>query len=88
MNPHRDGNSSENFTPRGIEESRNGNLTYLGDRGRQIIFLGVLEEFRGPFFYAHLKTIKNFELHLCKQEEVLNTNNSQLMSLVVKYVTF
>ena len=43
----RDGNSSENFTPRGIEESRNGNLTFLGDRGRQNLFLGILEEFRG-----------------------------------------
>ena len=28
------GNSSENFTPRGIEESRNGDLAFLGDRGR------------------------------------------------------
>ena len=38
---------SENFTPRGIEESRNVNLTFLGDRGRQNIFLGVLREFWG-----------------------------------------
>ena len=30
----RDGNSSENFTPRGIEESRNGKIPFLGDRGR------------------------------------------------------
>ena len=30
----RDGNSSENFTPWGIEEARNGNLTFLGDPGR------------------------------------------------------
>jgi hypothetical protein len=30
----RDGNSSENFTSRGIGESRNGDLTFLGDRGR------------------------------------------------------
>ena len=43
----RNGNSSENFTPRGIEESRNSNLPFLGDRGRQNPFLGVLGEFRG-----------------------------------------
>ena len=32
----RDGNSLEHFTPRprGIEESRNGNLTFLRDLGR------------------------------------------------------
>ena len=29
----RDGNSSEYFTPRGIEESRNGKITFLRDRG-------------------------------------------------------
>ena len=29
----RDGNSSESFIPRGIEESRNGKFTFLGDRG-------------------------------------------------------
>ena len=29
----RDGNSSENFIPRGIEESRNSKITFLGDRG-------------------------------------------------------
>ena len=33
-NRSRDGNSSENFIPRGIEESRNGKFTFLGDRGR------------------------------------------------------
>ena len=32
--PRRDGNSSEDFIPRGIEESRNCNLSFLGDRGR------------------------------------------------------
>ena len=30
----RDDNSSENFTPRGIEELKNGNLSFLGDCGR------------------------------------------------------
>ena len=30
----RDGNSSKNFIPREIEESRNGKFTFLGDRGR------------------------------------------------------
>ena len=30
---NRDGNSWENFIPRGIEESRNGKLTFLGDQG-------------------------------------------------------
>ena len=49
----RDGNSSENFNPRGIEESRNGNLTFFEDRGRQNLFLRVLGEFWGDFF-AHL----------------------------------
>ena len=29
----RDGNSSENFIPRGIEESRNDKFTFLEDRG-------------------------------------------------------
>ena len=41
----RDGNSSENFIPRGIEESRNGKFTFLGDRGIWNLFLGVLGEF-------------------------------------------
>ena len=31
--PNRDGNSSENFIPRRIEESRNDKFTFLGDRG-------------------------------------------------------
>ena len=44
---NRDGNSSENFIPRGIEESRNGKFTFLGDRGIWNLFLGVLGEFRG-----------------------------------------
>ena len=43
----RDGNSSENFIPRGIEESRNDKFTFLGDRGIWNLFLGVLGEFRG-----------------------------------------
>ena len=43
----RDGNSSENFIPRGIEESRNDKFTFLGDRGISNLFLGFLEEFRG-----------------------------------------
>ena len=43
----RDGNSSENFIPRGIEESRNNKFTFLGDRGICYLFLGVLGEFRG-----------------------------------------
>ena len=43
----RDGNSSENFIPRGIEESRNDKFTFLGDRGTWNLFLGVLREFRG-----------------------------------------
>ena len=30
---NRDGNSSENFIPRGIEESRNDKFAFLGDRG-------------------------------------------------------
>ena len=33
-NPGRDGNSSEDFIPRGIEESRNSNLSFLGHRGK------------------------------------------------------
>ena len=43
----RDGNSLENFIPRGIEESRNDKFTFLGDRGIWNLFLGVLGEFRG-----------------------------------------
>ena len=43
----RDGNSSENFIPRGIEESRNDKFIFLGDRGIWNLFLGVLGEFRG-----------------------------------------
>jgi hypothetical protein len=41
----RNGYSSEIFTPRGIEESRNGNLPFLEDRGRKNLVLGVLGEF-------------------------------------------
>ena len=37
-----DGNSSEIFTPRGIEESRNGNLPFLEDPGRKNIFFRLL----------------------------------------------
>ena len=46
----RDGNSSENFIPRGIEESRNDKFTFLGDRGICYLFLGVLGEFRGTSY--------------------------------------
>ena len=45
----RDGNSSENSIPRGIEESRNGKSTFLGDRGRWYLFLGVLGNFEEWF---------------------------------------
>ena len=44
-----DGNSSENFTTQGIEESRNGNLTFLRD-----LFLGVLGEFWGNEIFLDL----------------------------------
>jgi len=47
MNESRDGNSSEIFIPRGIEESRNDKFTFLGDRGIWNLFLGVLGEFQG-----------------------------------------
>ena len=43
----RDGNSSENFIPRGIEESRNSKIAFLGDRGIWNLFLGVLGNFQG-----------------------------------------
>jgi hypothetical protein len=33
-----------------LEESRNGNSTFLGDRGRQNLILGVLGEFRGAIY--------------------------------------
>ena len=33
-----------------LEESRNGNSTFLGDRGRQNLILGVLGEFRGVIY--------------------------------------
>ena len=40
-----------------LEESRNGNLTFFEDRGRQTLFLGVLEEFRGPKYgYSRYKS--------------------------------
>ena len=55
----RDANSSENSTPRGIEESRKGKIPFLEDRGRQNLFLGVLEEFRGIIYLKkHYKILK------------------------------
>ena len=51
--PFRDGNSSENFTPQEIGESKNGDLTFLGDRGRSNLFLGVLGEFRGMSYHKN-----------------------------------
>ena len=55
-----DGNSSENFIPRGIEELRNGKFTFLGDRGRWNIFLGVLGEFsRNELSQKSWKSPKN-----------------------------
>ena len=50
LKPTRDVNSSENFILRGIEESRNGKFTFLGDRGRRGLVLGVLGEFRGMIY--------------------------------------
>ena len=41
----RDGNSSENFIPRGIEESRNDNFTFLGVEEYEIYSLGSSENF-------------------------------------------
>ena len=66
--PFRNGNSSENFTLRGIEESRNGNLTFFEDRGRQSLFLGVLREFRGVC--AHYFHLFKF-IQLCKKNPYL-----------------
>ena len=43
-----------------LEESRNGNLTFLGDRVRQNLFLGVLGEFRGAFFFYTFKNHQNY----------------------------
>ena len=61
----RDGNSSENFIPWGIEESRNDKFTFLGDRGICYLFLGVLGEFRGMSYPKNpkipLKNWKKFE---------------------------
>ena len=68
----RDGNSSENFTPRGIEEWQ---LTFLGDRRRQNLFLVVLDEFRGAFsssFFTHLKTNQIRFLNSNLKSETLN----------------
>ena len=56
----RDGNSSENFIPRGIEESRNSKITFLGDRGIWYLFLGVLGEFsRNELSQKSWKSPKN-----------------------------
>ena len=37
------------------EESRNGNLTFFGDQGRLLLFLRVLEEFRGMILFMNLQ---------------------------------
>ena len=67
----RDGNSSENFIPRGIEESRNDKFTFLGDRGICYLFLGVLGEFRGMSYRKNPenppKIQKNFEKNIKKK---------------------
>ena len=61
----RDGNSSENFIPQGMEESRNDKFTFLRDRGVYDLFLRVLGEFRGMSYCKNPenppKIQKNFE---------------------------
>ena len=52
---NRDGNSSEIFIPRGIEESRNDKFTFLGDQGICYLFLGVLGKFRGMSYPKNQK---------------------------------
>ena len=56
LKPTRDVNSSENFILRGIEESRNGKMTFFEDRGVRNLFLGVLGEFRGTILVRPSKT--------------------------------
>ena len=72
----RDGNSSENFIPRGIEESRNGKFTFLGDRGIWNLFLGVLGEFSrnelSQKYWKSPKTSKKFWKKTQKKISALN----------------
>ena len=69
--PSRDGNSSENFIPRGVEESRNDKFTFLGDRGICNLFLGVLGEFRGMSYRKNSENLpkiqKMFEKEIKKK---------------------
>ena len=66
----RDGNSSENFIPRGIEESRNSKITFLGDRGIWNLFLGVLGEFsRNESSPKSWKSPQNYKKILKKNSE-------------------
>ena len=53
----RDGNSPVIFIPRGFEESGNGNFTFLGDRGRWNLFLGVHTKNNGQFLQKELNLI-------------------------------
>ena len=39
------GNSLATFNPSGLEKLGNSNFTFLGDQGRQDLFLRVLREF-------------------------------------------
>ena len=67
----RDGNSSEIFTPWGIEESRNGNSPFLEDQGRKNLFLGVLEEFRGMECYFILLFFQDLLVFLVLSSDII-----------------
>ena len=93
----RDGNSSENFLPRGIQESRNDKFTFLGDQGICYLFLGVHGKFRGISYPKNQKIPlkiwkkiwkkkfkKNFQHRICTLKFGMFSNNTKNQSFFPK----
>jgi hypothetical protein len=84
-NETRDDNSSEIFTPRGIEELRNGNLPFLKDQGRKNLFL---REFRGVGCYFILLIFQDLLFFLVLLPGIIteNTNLWHKNSIMIKKI--
>jgi hypothetical protein len=68
-----------------LEESRNGNLPFLEDRGRKNLFLGVLGEFRGMGCYFILLIFQDLMV-LLSGIITENTNLWDKNSIMIKKI--
>ena len=71
-----------------LEESRNGNLPFLEDRGRKNLFLGVLGEFRGMGCYFILLIFQDLMVFLVLLSGIIteNTNLWDKNSIMIKKI--